>query len=92
MTGVSPLPFDQVLAANDSYYCMMIGTDHSGVLSHCQPVKNELRCPICVWEEASRIVVSLLGSPVRWACFRLSSLSHGIGPRSSSIPWTSHQV
>jgi hypothetical protein len=78
MTGVLPLPFDQVLAANDSYYCMMIGTDHSGVLSHCQAVKNGPRCPFCAWEEATRIAVSLLGSHVRGARYGLAVVSHGI--------------
>jgi len=40
MTGVLSLPYDQVLAANDSYYCMMIGTDHNDVLSYCQAGKK----------------------------------------------------
>ncbi len=36
MPGVLPLPFDQDSDAKDSYYCMMIDTDHTEFASHCQ--------------------------------------------------------
>ena len=43
MLGVLPLPFDQDSDATDSYYCMMIGTDHSEVSPYCQSGTNDPR-------------------------------------------------
>ena len=48
----------------DSYYCMMIGPDHSEVVPLCQAGTNDPRRPVCA-REAMRIVDSPLGSRIR---------------------------